>query len=275
MDFIDMHTHSNASDGMYTPSELVDYAIEKGLSGISITDHDTVDGVEEAVQRGKQYKNFKVIPGIELSSEYNSEEVHILGYMLDYNMNSLQSILNNLKDQRNNRAIKIINKLKGLDYSISYEDVLKIAKKGVIGRPHIAQALVEKGYVKTKEEAFKNFLVKDALAYIPRQKLTPIHAIDIIKKAKGFAVIAHPGLLKSIDTLYFLIRLGIDGIEVYHSDHTIHQSSMYFKIAKEHNLIITGGSDFHYPPNKNNYHGDLGSVKVPSKYVEILLKRGD
>lgn len=275
MDFIDMHTHSNASDGIYTPSELVDYAIKKGLSGISITDHDTVDGIKEAVQRAKQYKNFKLIPGIELSSEHNNEEVHILGYMLDYNMNSLKNILNNLKDQRNTRAIKIINKLKYLDYKITYEDVSKIAKKGVIGRPHIAQALVEKGYAKTKEEAFKNFLVKGALAYVPRQKLTPTDAIDIIKKAKGLVVIAHPGLLKSIDTLYFLIGLGIDGIEVYHSDHTIYQSSMYFKIAKENNLIITGGSDFHYPPDKNNYHGDLGSIKVPLKYVEILLNRGD
>lgn len=270
MNYIDMHTHSTASDGKYSPSKLVDYAVKKGLSGIAITDHDTINGIHEAIQRSNKYKNFTVIPGIELSCEYNNEEVHILGYMLNYKINSLQNTLKELKNERNDRAIKIINKLKELGYTMSYSELLEITGKGIIGRPHIAQVLVEKKYVKTQEEAFEFFLEKGALAYIPRKKLTPTDAIDIIKKANGFAVVAHPGLLKHTKTLYHLIKIGIDGIEVYHSDHTKYQSLRYLEIARKYNLLITGGSDFHSPPNNDKYHGDLGSIKVPLENINIL-----
>lgn len=276
MKFIDMHTHSTFSDGVYSPSRLVDYAIEKGLSGIAITDHDTVDGIEEAIKRASIYKDFIIIPGVELSTEYNNEEVHILGYMINYKMEYLLKILQHLQDARSNRAVKIINKLKKLGIKINYEDIIKIAGDGVVGRPHIARSLIKKGYVQTVKEAFIEYLAKGALAYVPKQKLTPKCAINIIKKAGGFSVAAHPGLLKSETVLNYLIGLGINGIEVYHSKHTIEQSKKYLELAKKYNLIITGGSDFHYPPKGNKHDSDsdddLGSIRVPLESIERLLK---
>lgn len=276
MRFIDMHVHSTFSDGVYSPSKLVDYAVEKGLSGIAITDHDTVDGVGEAIRRASIYKDFIVIPGIELSTEYNNEEVHILGYKIDYKMEYLLKILQYLQNTRSDRATKIVDKLKKHGIKISYKDVIKISGDGAIGRPHIAHSLVQKGYVRTIREAFVKYLAKGAIAYVPKQKLTPLCAINIIKKAGGFSVAAHPGLLKSGNTLDYLIDIGIDGIEVYHSKHTVEQSEKYLKLAKKYNLIITGGSDFHYPPKNNRYnsdlHDDLGGIKIPLESVEKLLK---
>ncbi|MDI9475910.1 MAG: PHP domain-containing protein [Natronincolaceae bacterium] len=276
MRFIDMHVHSTFSDGVYSPGKLVDYAVEKGLSGIAITDHDTVDGIEEAIKRAGIYKNFIVIPGVELSTEYNNEEIHILGYRIDYKMEYLLEILQRLQDSRSDRATKIINKLKKIGVKISYKDVTKIAGDGAIGRPHIAHSLVQKGYVQTIKEAFIRYLAKGAVAYVPKQKLTPISAINIIKKAGGFSVAAHPGLLKSETTLDYLIDIGIDGIEVYHSKHTTEQSERYLKLAEKHNLIITGGSDFHYPPKNNRYNSnpdeDLGGIKISLESIKKLLK---
>ncbi len=273
MKFIDMHTHSTFSDGVYSPSKLVDYAIKKGLSGIAITDHDTVDGIEEAMKRAAIYEDFIVIPGIELSAEYNNEEVHILGYMINYKMEYLLKILQRLQDTRDNRAVKIIYKLRKLEIKISYKDVVKMAGDGTIGRPHIARSMIQKGYVQTVEEAFVKYLAKGALAYVPKHRLTPICAINIIRKAGGFSIVAHPGLLKSESILNYLIDIGIDGIEVYHSKHSIEQSKKYLKLAKKYNLFITGGSDFHYPPEDNKHDGDLGSVKVPLESVTFV--RGD
>lgn len=272
MNFIDMHTHSTASDGLYSPSRLVEYALEKGLSGIAITDHDTIGGIEEAIQQASYYKDFIIIPGIELSTEYNNEEIHILGYRIDYTNENLLKVLQSLQVSRNMRALKIVDKLISLGLEISYEDITQIAGQGAIGRPHIARALIQKGYVENNEEAFKKYLGKESPAYVPKQKLTPIDAIDIIRSAGGVSVAAHPGLLKSITNLEYLIEIGIEGIEVYHSDHTIDKSLKYLELAKKHNLLITAGSDFHYPPHNNDHHGDLGSIKIPLKNIQKLLE---
>ena len=272
MKFIDMHTHSTFSDGIFSPSELVDYAVKKGLSGIAITDHDTVDGIEEAMERASIYKGFIVIPGVELSTEYNNEEVHVLGYMIDYRMEYLLRILKYLQDTRNNRAIKIIDKLKKMGIKINHEDVMKIAGDGAIGRPHIARFLIQDGYVGTIKNAFTEYLAKGAPAYVPKQKLTPLCAINIIRKAGGVSVAAHPGLLKSKNILNYLIHIGIDGIEVYHSKHTAKQSEEFLKLAQRHNLFITGGSDFHYPPQVGRENADLGSIKIPLENIAGLLR---
>ena len=170
------------------------------------------------------------------------------------------------------KAIKIIDKLKELGIKINYKDVVRIAGDGIIGRPHIARSLVQKGYVQTIEEGFIKYLAKGAPAYVPKHKLTPICAINIIRKAGGFSVVAHPGLLTSEAILNCLINMDIDGIEVYHSKHTIEQSKKYFKLAKRYNLFITGGSDFHYPPKNNEYKGDLGSIKVSLESIAKLLE---
>lgn len=271
MNFIDMHTHSTASDGVYSPGKLVEYAIKKRLSGIAITDHDTIDGIEEAIQEANKYKDFFIIPGIELSTEHNSEEVHILGYGIDYKMEYLLEVLDNLQNARNNRAYKIIDKLSSLGFKINYEDLIQASKNSSIGRPHIARVLIQKGYVKNSEEAFKKYLSKGCPAYVPREKLTPIDAVNIIEKSGGVSVAAHPGLLKSSTTLRYLIEIGINGIEVYHPDHTEDSSLKYLNLAKQHNLLITGGSDFHYPPQDDRYHGDLGSVTISLENIKKLL----
>lgn len=272
MKFVDMHTHSVFSDGIYSPSKLVDYAIQKGLSGIAITDHDTVDGIEEAKKRANIYEDFIIIPGVELSAEYNNEEVHILGYMINYKTKYLLNILQRLQETRSNRVIKMIDKLKKIGIKANYEDVVKIAGDGAIGRPHIARYLVQNGYVQTIGEAFIKYLAKGAPAYVPKHKLTPACAIDIIRKAGGVPVAAHPGLLKSETILNYLIDIGIDGIEVYHPKHTAEQSEKYLKLAQKYNLFITGGSDFHYPPKNCRDDADLGSVKVPLESIAKLLE---
>lgn len=272
MNYIDMHTHTTASDGTYTPIQLVDYAIKKGLNAIAITDHDTIDGIEEAMVYCRKIPNFFVLPGIELSTEYLDEEVHILGYNINYKFKELLNLLNTIQKQRIDRVNQIIHKLNALDISITYEEVIKIAGGGTIGRPHIARILVEKKYVDTIEGAFQKFLNKGAPAYAPRYKLSPCEAIDIIKKTGGHVSIAHPGLIQNKRILNNLLEKEVDGIEVYHPDHKEKNSNEFLTIAKTHGIIVTGGSDFHSPPqNKNKRHGDLGSKTVLINSIEKFL----
>ncbi|ABW19088.1 PHP domain-containing protein [Alkaliphilus oremlandii] len=274
MKFIDMHTHSTASDGVYRPKELVEYALEKGLSGIAITDHDTIDGIEEAVDHASIYKDFIVIPGIELSAEYHGEEVHILGYGIDYKNSSLKEKLRYLEKERRDRAYKIVSKLNSMGMKLDYESIMQTVQNGVVGRPHIARALVEHGYVKNLEEAFNKYLAQDAAAYVPRAKLSPQEAIGLIKAARGISVLAHPGLIQSDKIIEDILTLGIDGIEVYHSEHTGSLSRKFLEMAEEHNLFVTAGSDFHFPPdNDESYHGDLGSIKISLDSIQKLFRR--
>ncbi|SNR88593.1 hypothetical protein SAMN05446037_1001229 [Anaerovirgula multivorans] len=272
MKYIDMHVHTTASDGILTPRQLIDYGLQKGLSGMAITDHDTVNGIHEAVNYSKRYCEFSIIAGIELSTELLNEEVHILGYDINYNENELLDVLKLIQNQRVNRAIKIVEKLQDLKASITYKEILQISKEGVVGRPHIAKVLMEKGYVKTVEEAFENYLNKGCPAYVPRYKLTPFEAIDLIHRVKGLAVLAHPGLIKNKKILIDIIKRGIDGIEAYHPEHKEEDRKRFLSIAQEHNLIITGGSDFHSPPIDDDRHGDLGSEKVLKEYISRFIK---
>ncbi|SCY11383.1 PHP domain-containing protein [Alkaliphilus peptidifermentans] len=270
MKYIDMHVHTSASDGVLTPSEVIELAISKNLDGIAITDHDTVAGVQEGILYGEK-KAFIVIPGIELSTEYNDEEVHILGYGIDYHSHELLQTLDTLKNARDLRAKKIVDKLKNLRFTISYEDVIEVSGNGVVGRPHIAKVLVSKGIVSDLSEAFRKFLNRGCPAYVPRYKITPNEAIILIKKVGGMPVIAHPGLVGNQLLLKGLVGNGAKGIEVYHPDHSQHEISKYLKFAEANNLIVTGGTDFHYPykdrPNRN-----LGSIRVPLENVSKNLK---
>lgn len=267
MKYLDMHTHTTASDGILSPRELVNYAIEKGLSGLAITDHDTVGGLEEAINYANRYEEFLIIPGIELSTELFDEEVHILGYNIDYKAIELLNILKKIQNQRLNRGKRIIKKLQSLGISISYEELLNTFQEGVVGRPHIARIMVNKGYVKTVEEAFDKYLNKGCPAYVARYKLKPYEAIDLIRKVKGLAVLAHPGLIKRKGIINDIISYGIDGIEVYHPEHDEGVSKELLSMAQAQGMIITAGSDFHSPPITDSRHGDLGSEKMPIEYV--------
>lgn len=240
----DLHIHTTYSDGILTPTEVVKWAFKKSLTDISITDHDTTEGVEEAISEGLA-KNINIIPGIELSCMEQDYEVHILGYYLDYKSPKLREFTRTLKQARENRTIDIINKLNKLKIDISLEEVKEISGEGNIGRPHIAKALINKGIVDTVDGAFKIYLGRGKPAYVDRFKVTVVDGIELIHSLGGAAVIAHPGLISSTKVQNYVINQNIDGIEVIHCKHTEEQIKYFTDIANKLKLIKTAGSDCH------------------------------
>lgn len=257
---IDMHIHSTASDGILKPSEIIDWAVKLGLKGVAITDHDTVDGLDEADRSAKAYKDFLFIPGIEFSTQFMDHEVHILGYWIDYGDPGIIKLTEKIKDDRAQRGRRIIEKLVELGYHITFEEVLSSSKGGAIGRPHIGRLLVEKGYRRTIQDTFETLLGKGKPAYIERFKLSPEEAIATIINAKGVPVLAHPGLLNKEIDIMEIISKGIRGIEVYHSKHERKDWQRFLAIAKEHGLFVTGGSDYH--DTFLNTRPTIGSVGI-------------
>ncbi|WP_165000327.1 PHP domain-containing protein [Anaerophilus nitritogenes] len=242
---IDMHVHTNASDGIFSPTQIVEWAYKKGLRGIAITDHDTVDGIVEAVYTSKKYGGFLLVPGIEFSCIYDGKEVHILGYFIDYTHQELINITKEIKDYRLKRIKKMIQKLQEINISIDFDEVKNIVKDGSFGRPHVAKILVQKGYADSISDAFEKFLTRGREAFVERFKLSVEEAIDIIKKSGGIPTLAHPGLLDESIFIDDLIKKGFLGIEVYHREHDSQHEEIFFKKAKEYNLFVTGGSDYH------------------------------
>lgn len=241
----DLHVHTNHSDGLFSPEKVVDLAITQGLNGIAITDHDTIAGIEAAINYSKNYDNFKIIPGIEFSCVFNNEEVHILGYFIDYNDSNLIKITNKIRRSRLTRGIKMVNKLNQIGLDISIEEVMKLSGETYIGRPHIARVLVKKGYVVDISEAFDKYLNRGKPAYVERYKITIDETISLIKSTGGISILAHPGILKDKSIIEYCILLGIDGLECIHSKHNKDDTEYLISKTKENNLIITGGSDFH------------------------------
>ncbi len=272
MEYIDMHTHTINSDGDLTPEQLVDYALQKKLAGIAITDHDTINGIDQAIIYSKTIKNFLVIAGIELSTELLDEEIHILGYYIDYKSDILKNTLKKIQCYRLNRVKKIVDRLSELGIFITYDEVLNVAGKGTVGRPHIAKFLVERGYVKSINEAFTKYLNKGCVAYVPRYKLTVDKAINLIKNVGGLPVLAHPGLIVNQQMIAEVLKKGIEGIEVYHPEHSWQDKIKFLDIAQRHKLIVTAGSDFHGLSFASNRHGDLGSEKISKEYIKSVYR---
>jgi len=259
MKLIDMHVHTNASDGALSPEEAIQRAIENGLSGMAITDHDTVMGALSVNQLNIP-DHFTVIKGIEFSTMLNNKEIHILGYNLDLEDESLQNLLKRIQNFRGDRVHKILQKLERFNISLDFQEVQGMEPPDSIGRPHVAKALIRRGFVRDVSEAFDRYLAKGRLAYVERYKLETKEAIDLIKKLGGFSVLAHPGLLNEKDILSVLEK-GIEGIEVYHPKHSQYAVKDLFDLATARNLIITGGSDFHdFSMTKGN---DIGSHTIP------------
>jgi len=263
--YADLHIHTDRSDGLLSPDQVIIKANKVGLSAISITDHDTVDGIELAISAGKRH-NVEVIPGLEISAEYDGEEIHILGYFIDWQNQALNKALQTFRDARHERALKMMEKLNQLGIKIEHSDVFKITKLDYVGRPHLAVALVQNGYADTISDAFQKFLGNNAPAYIPKPAFSPYEAIKMILDSHGIPVLAHPGMLKQ-DVLDELISYGLMGIEAYHSYHSNQITDYYRDIAIKNKLLITGGSDFHGFENSKRV---LGDVRLPYEYVEKL-----
>jgi predicted metal-dependent phosphoesterase TrpH len=267
----DLHVHTTASDGTLTPTEIIILAMESDLLGIGITDHDTVVGIAEAIASGKE-NSIQVIPGIELSCNWNEQEIHILGYFIDYKSKDLLDKLKFLQDKRQHRIYQMVDKANKHGYNIAIEEVKALASGESIGRPHLAQALLKKGYISSVAEGFEKYLTKGKPFYVPRYKLTPFEAIDIINNVNGVSVLAHPGLYKNGWKILLpdLIAAGLAGIEINYPEHSEHLIKELQILVKKNNLIATGGSDFHGNEVRENL---LGTVGVSSEDVKLLEKR--
>jgi len=270
----DLHSHTLASDGTCTPVENVRLAKEKGLAALAITDHDTTGGLAEAVEAGKQ-AGIDVIPGVEISSLAHGQDIHVLGYFIPYESEAFAAELAKLRDTRHERNKLMIARLQELGIGISLEQVYrrKSGEDKNIGRPHIAEELMELGVVGSMEEAFAKYLGKGGAAYVNPPRISPQQAIRLIKQHGGVAVLAHPGLYDDDELVEELVVYGLDGIEVWHPDNDENDRRNYMRLADEYGLVMTGGSDFHgWRGDEGAYHAELGSHTAPMEAVEKLRK---
>ena len=242
---IDLHLHTNFSDGKLSPEKILKLAWENHYEYISITDHDSILGYLEAKKYLAKYP-LELISGVEISTNYQSSDVHILAYYFDENNDEFIEMLRKIYDSRYGRAKQIVSNLNQMGIDLKWEDVLKYAgQHKYIGRPHIARALIENGFCKTIKSVFDRCLNNDSPIYVPKYRIDTAYAVDLIQKAGGISVVAHPGRLEDDSLLYEFIDMGVEGIEVYYASHSTGQIKFYEQIALENNLIRTGGSDFH------------------------------
>jgi 3',5'-nucleoside bisphosphate phosphatase len=264
---VDLHMHSTASDGVYTPEEVVYMAHEKGLAAIALTDHDTVDGLA-AAQHAAAILGFTVLSGVELSVEDATGDRHLLGYGINTTHPSLNGLLTTLKNDRVNRIHGMVEKLHRLGVKVSVERVFQIAAGGSLGRPHLARALLEMGAVSGLQAAFDKYIGEGRPAYVPHYQLHSALAIQTIHQAGGVAVLAHPGRYADyrpyVDEM---LPLGLDGIEVYYPDHTPSLVEELRAVALKHNLLMTAGSDFHRREGDGSTR--IGTVRYPET-LDIL-----
>jgi len=257
-----------------TPTELVELALERGLGLLAITDHDSTDGVAAALFRAAGTP-LEVWPGIEISTDVPQAEVHVLGYFVDVTRPDFQETLSNLRDSRILRAQRMVEKLNALGMSLTYERVRQLAGTGAVGRPHVAQAMVEKGYVQNSRDAFNLYLGRNGPAYVDRFKLTPVEALQLIRSAGGMPVLAHPTYISPGEGSGFelttfvgeLVEAGLVGIECYYGDYPRETVESLCEIARQFDLIPTGGSDFH---GRGVHAADLGDLKVPDESIERM-----
>jgi predicted metal-dependent phosphoesterase TrpH len=277
-DFIDLHTHSTASDGTFTPTALVHYAKTKGLRALALTDHDCIDGIKEAMAVGKEV-GVEVVPGVELSAKFPNGTMHILGFFVDPSDSIFLQRLAMLQEARSQRNPKIVKKLQGLGIEITYDEVVAASGGGQVGRPHFASVLMEKGYVKTIAEAFEKYLKNGGPAYVEKDRFSPEESIALIHEAGGVAALAHPFTLhlpveEMERVLERLTRAGLNGVEVYYSIHSPEQTAQYEQLARKWGLVATGGSDFHgeFKP-KIDLGVGTGDLQVPYSVLEALRQR--
>ena len=273
---IDLHLHTTASDGVMTPSGIVNYAKSKGLVAIAITDHDTIEGLEEGFLEGERI-GLEVIPGIEVSAEHSPGSMHLLGFFIDIHDPILKERLGYLQRARAERNPKMAEKLNKLGIDITFDEVLKASGGGQVGRPHFAQVLIEKGYVRNFQEAFDRFLKKGASAYVEKMRFSAEESIQFINEANGVAVLAHPNTLQlngysELENLILrLVKTGLRGIEAYYPEHSALEVAQYKTLAERHGLLVTGGTDYHgIEKNGLDIGVGRGEMKLPYSIVENL-----
>ncbi len=263
---IDLHMHTTYSDGFYSPLELIQKVNERNLDIISITDHDSINAIEEAITIGNDF-GVKVIPGLEISTDIEDKEVHLLGYFIDINHPELKKYLSFFREERYYRATRIVSKLNKIGIEITIDDVMEVAKNSAVGRPHIAMALLNLGVVDEYYEAFEKYLRDNGPAYERKIHVSPQSALKLISDAGGLSFIAHPGHLKE-SILMNLINAGIDGIEVIHPSHNEYQQKFYRGIVSQYCLLESGGSDFH--GGKKGDDNNLGAYLLNPQRLEDM-----
>lgn len=268
--YADLHIHSIYSDGSLAPFEIIKACKELQLKVISITDHDTVSGVEETIESARG--EIEVIPAVEMSSNIGDLDIHILGYYVDYEDADLQTYLESFKKHRVKRIKKIIEKLSSDGIKLEFEQIKAVAKNCSLGRPHIAEVLLENGYVKSINEAFAKFLGYHSPYYEPKKNIHPREVIRKIKNCKGIPVVAHPGTINNEQILYQLIMDGVLGIEVWHPEHGHRWQQKLYEIALKNGLLMTGGSDYH---GKRGGYAQIGITGCSKKDVEMLKEYRD
>ncbi|GBF11114.1 PHP domain-containing protein [Tepidibacillus infernus] len=267
----DLHSHSTASDGLNAPADNVKLAKEAGLAALGVTDHDSVSGIDEAIEMAEKI-GIEVVPGIEMSTVEKGQDIHVLGYFIRYQDKEFLNTLDELQKARDKRNEMIIVKLNELGIQITLDEVKKkIRREGAnVGRPHIAEVLIEKKVVDTMEEAFDLYLGKKGKAYVNPIRISPEEGIDIIKKAGGVPVLAHPGLYDDDEMVVRLIKYGLKGIEAFHPDHDEEAEKRYQEMGETYGIIVTAGSDFHGSRNGEMFHAPIGTKMVPYQVVERL-----
>lgn len=265
---IDLHIHTNASDGTLSPTQVVEEARDAGLAVIALADHDTTDGVAEAVESGRRH-DVEVVPGVEISAEDPRGEVHILGYWMDYASPAFQSFLLRPRSVRPARIAEMCAKLTALGLPVTPEEVQAVAgDASSVGRPHLARVMLQKGYVENMEDAFRLYLREGCPAYVKRFKNPAGESIDRIHACGGISVIAHPGLIQDPALVDTLIRQGVMGIEAYCHTHDAATADRFAALARRHGLLVTGGSDYHGEMLQKTFK--LGDLKVPYACYEAL-----
>lgn len=271
MKYADLHVHTHYSDSTFSPEEVVACAKDKGLAAIAICDHDSIDGIDPCKEIGKEL-DVEIIPSVELTVEKEEAEIHLLGYFIDYELGWLRKKLKSTQDYRVDRVHKMVEKLRKEGINIDASDVFKLAGKGSVGRLHVAQALIKSGEIKTYREVFDKYIGFLKPCYVSNVRFTPKEAIDMVLKAGGVPVVAHPYTMGKHDYIPELVQCGLRGIEVYHTDHRASIVKRYEEIAKEYGLLMTGGSDCH---GMGKGRIMLGGVRVPYTLVEKLKSESE
>ncbi len=270
MSRVDLHIHSNASDGLLSPAEVVRKAARLGLTFIAITDHDSVEGIVPALEAAKTFPQLTVIPGVEVSTDIPKGEVHVLGYYPDYTSPELLATLEKMRYSRRGRAQRMVAKLRDLGIRINWQRVQEIAGSSSIGRPHIAQAMLEKGYIASIKEAFTKYISRDGPAYVEREKMSPAEAVELILQAKGLPVLAHPFTIDDPERMIVELKAaGLVGIEAYYNSYTPEEVNKLVTLAERHGLIVSGGSDYHGLDDSNETM--IGGANVPTESAKQLI----